>query len=616
MSLLPKKPVMDQEFVKTAAHVNYATVGRKLTESVREYKTAAVVTPLLVLGEVVFEVMIPLYTADLIDAIKSGANLSQILSTGGVLALMALVSLAFGAAAGLTCAKASTGFAKNLRKDMFYNIQTFSFAVIDRFSSSSLVTRITTDVMNVQMAYMMLIRTAIRSPFMLVLAFIAAYSMAGWLALVFVVIIPVLAVALFAVIRKVVPVFRRIFRKYDALNERAEENLAGIRVVKSYVREDYEKEKYDRAATEVQNDFTYAETHPRPQRADHELLHLHGHGLRDLRRLLRHRLHARRAARRGAVLLAHHLRLHDAHAAHDALDDLRPGRHERGERAPHLRGPRREDHDRPARRPRDRGRRRLNRLRRRRVLLSRGQGPRGAPRHRPSHQERRGHRRHRVDGLRQVDPRPAHPAPLRRHARGPSAWAARDVRDYDLETLRDAVAMVLQKNVLFSGTIAENLRWGNEHATDEEVLEAGAPRPGGRASSRAFPDKYDTYIEQGGTNVSGGQKQRLCIARALLQAPQDPDPRRLDLAPSTPRPTRLIREGFRNYLPDDHQGHHRPAHASSVEDADRIVVMDSGTHQRHRDPRGAPAPRRHLPRGLRSRRTSRATTSASSASWR
>ena len=172
---------------------------------------------------------------------------------------MALVSLAFGAAAGLTCAKASTGFAKNLRKDMFYNIQTFSFAVIDRFSSSSLVTRITTDVMNVQMAYMMLIRTAIRSPFMLVLAFIAAYSMAGWLALVFVVIIPVLAVALFAVIRKVVPVFRRIFRKYDALNERAEENLAGIRVVTSYVREDYEKEKYDRAATEVQNDFTYAE---------------------------------------------------------------------------------------------------------------------------------------------------------------------------------------------------------------------------------------------------------------------------------------------------------------------------------------------------------------------
>lgn len=259
MSLLPKKPVMDQEFVKTAAHVNYATVGRKLTESVREYKTAAVVTPLLVLGEVVFEVMIPLYTADLIDAIKSGADLSQILSTGGVLALMALVSLAFGAAAGLTCAKASTGFAKNLRKDMFYNIQTFSFAVIDRFSSSSLVTRITTDVMNVQMAYMMLIRTAIRSPFMLVLAFIAAYSMAGWLALVFVVIIPVLAVALFAVIRKVVPVFRRIFRKYDALNERAEENLAGIRVVKSYVREDYEKDKYDRAATEVQNDFTYAE---------------------------------------------------------------------------------------------------------------------------------------------------------------------------------------------------------------------------------------------------------------------------------------------------------------------------------------------------------------------
>ena len=172
----------EQQFEKTAAHMTYPQIMRRLMGSIRQYKGAAIATPLLVLGEVVFEVLIPLLTADLIDAIKAGADLSQILSTGGLLALMALVSLGFGAAAGLTCAKASVGFAKNLRKDMFYNIQTFSFAVIDRFSSSSLVTRLTTDVMNVQMAYMMLIRTAIRSPFMLVGAFIAAYTMwqAGW----------------------------------------------------------------------------------------------------------------------------------------------------------------------------------------------------------------------------------------------------------------------------------------------------------------------------------------------------------------------------------------------------------------------------------------------------
>ena len=182
--------VADQAVEKTAPEIGYLSIMRRLTKSVRQYKGATIATPLLVLGEVVFEVMIPLRTAELIDAIRAGAGLDQILSSGAVLALMAIVSLAFGAAAGLTCAKASVGFAKNLRKDMFYNIQTFSFAVIDRFSSSSLVTRLTTDVTNVQMAYMMLIRTAIRSPFMLVLAFGAAYMMAGWLALVFVVIIP------------------------------------------------------------------------------------------------------------------------------------------------------------------------------------------------------------------------------------------------------------------------------------------------------------------------------------------------------------------------------------------------------------------------------------------
>ena len=510
MSILPQKPVMDQEFVKTAAHVGYGTVGRKLMGSVREYKRAAVVTPLLVLGEVVFEVMIPLFTADLIDAIKAGADLNEIVSTGAVLAIMALVSLAFGAAAGLTCAKASTGFAKNLRKDMFYNIQTFSFAVIDRFSSSSLVTRITTDVMNVQMAYMMLIRTAVRSPFMLVLAFIAAYSMAGWLALVFVVIIPILALALFGVIRKVVPIFRRIFRKYDALNERAEENLAGIRVVKSYVREDYEKQKYERAATEVQNDFTYAErilalnapimnfcvytvmvfviyagsyaiVSSRGELLDvGQFSSLITYGFMMLMQLMMLSMifaqvvMSEENARRIYEVLDAKTTIDQpsdpvTEVADGSIDFDGVGFSYSG------------DKDREALRDID-------------LHIRSGEvigiiGSTGSAK----------------TSLVQLIPR------LYDVTEGSVRVGGRDVRDYDLETLRDAVAMVLQKNVLFSGTIAENLRWGNEHATDEEIVEA-ARLAQADEFVQTFPDKYDTYIEQGGTNVSGGQKQRLCIA--------------------------------------------------------------------------------------------------------
>ena len=573
MSLLPKKPVVDQEFVKTAAHVGYGAVGRKLVKSVREYKAAAVVTPLLVLGEVVFEVMIPLFTADLIDAIKAGADLNQILTTGGILALMALVSLGFGAAAGLTCAKASTGFAKNLRKDMFYNIQTFSFAVIDRFSSSSLVTRITTDVMNVQMAYMMLIRTAIRSPFMLVLAFIAAYSMAGWLALIFVVIIPVLALALITVIRKVVPVFRRIFRnKYDALNERAEENLAGIRVVKSYVREDYEKQKYDVAATEVQNDFTYAErilalnapimnfcvytvmvfviyagsyaiVSSRGELLDvGQFSSLITYGFMMLMQLMMLSMIF------AQVVMSEEnaRRIYEVLDAKTTIDQPADPVTEVADGSIDFDGVGFSYSD-------DKNREALRNID---LHIKSGEvigviGSTGSAK----------------SSLVQLIPR------LYDVTEGSVRVGGRDVREYDLEVLRDAVAMVLQKNVLFSGTIAENLRWGNERATDEEVLEA-ARLAQADEFVQTFPDKYDTYIEQGGTNVSGGQKQRLCIARALLKKPKI-----LILDDSTSavdtKTDRLIREGFRNYLPETTKII-IAQRTSSVEDADRIVVMDSG----------------------------------------
>ncbi|MBM6675348.1 ABC transporter ATP-binding protein [Olsenella uli] len=562
----------EEQFEKTAAHMTYPQIMHRLMGSIRQYKGAALATPLLVLGEVVFEVLIPLLTADLIDAIKAGADLNQILTTGGLLALMALVSLAFGAAAGLTCAKASVGFAKNLRKDMFYNIQTFSFAVIDRFSSSSLVTRLTTDVMNVQMAYMMLIRTAIRSPFMLIGAFIAAYTMAGWLAVVFVVVIPVLAVALLAVVRKVTPIFRRIFRKYDALNERAEENLSGIRVVKSYVREDYEKKKYDAAASEVQRDFTHAErilalnapimnfcvytvmvfviyvgsyaiVSTRGELLDvGQFSSLITYGFMMLMSLMMLSMifamvvMSEENARRIFEVLDAKTTIEEpadpvTEVADGSIDFDHVGFSYRGDK----------DHE---------------ALREVDLHIRSGEvigviGSTGSAK----------------STLVQLIPR------LYDVTEGTVRVGGVDVRDYDLETLRNAVAMVLQKNVLFSGTIKDNLRWGKQDATDEEIVEA-ARLAQADEFVRTFPDGYDTHIEQGGTNVSGGQKQRLCIARALLKSPKI-----LILDDSTSavdtKTDRLIREGFRSYLPETTKII-IAQRTSSVEDADRIVVMDSG----------------------------------------
>ena len=564
--------VVEQQFEKTAAHMTYPQIMHRLMGSIRQYRGAAIATPLLVLGEVVFEVLIPLLTADLIDAIKAGADLGQILSTGGLLALMALISLAFGAAAGLTCAKASVGFAKNLRKDMFYNIQTFSFAVIDRFSSSSLVTRLTTDVMNVQMAYMMLIRTAIRSPFMLIGAFIAAYTMAGWLAIVFVVVIPVLAVALLAVVRKVTPIFRRIFRKYDALNERAEENLSGIRVVKSYVREDYEKQKYDAAASEVQRDFTHAErilalnapimnccvytvmvfviyvgsyaiVSTRGELLDvGQFSSLITYGFMMLMSLMMLSMifamvvMSEENARRIFEVLDAKTTIEQpenpvCEVADGSIDFDHVGFSYKGDKSHEA-------------------------LREVDLHIRSGEvigviGSTGSAK----------------STLVQLIPR------LYDVTEGTVRVGGVDVRDYDLDTLRNAVAMVLQKNVLFSGTIKDNLRWGKQDATDDEILEA-ARLAQADEFVQTFPDKYDTHIEQGGTNVSGGQKQRLCIARALLKHPKI-----LILDDSTSavdtKTDKLIREGFRNYLPETTKII-IAQRTSSVEDADRIVVMDSG----------------------------------------
>ncbi len=557
---------------RTMPDVGVWTIVKKLAGSVREYKGVTIATPLLVLGEVFFEVAIPTRVAELINAIKAGADLSVVLSTGGTLALMAVASLCFGAAAGVTCSKASCGFARNLRHDLFHNIQTFSFTTIDSFSNSSLVTRLTTDVTNVQQAFMMLIRTAVRSPFMLVLTFAAAYSLGGNLAFIFVLVIPFMAVALFAIVRKVNPIFRRIFKKYDALNESAEENLSAMRVVKSFVREDYEKEKFGHASEEVQKDFTYVErilalNSPIMTLSMYVVFvvviyvgsyliistqgaaldvgafsSLFTYGMMMLSSLMMLSMIF------AMVTMAEEgsRRIYEVLVASSTIDEpaepvyeIEDGSIDFNDVSFSYSG--------------DRERMALSDVD---LHVKSGEvigviGSTGSAK----------------SSLVQLIPR------LYDVTEGAVLVGGRDVREYDLDTLRNGVAMVLQKNVLFSGTIAENLRWGNPDATDEEILEA-ARLAQADEFVQTFPNKYDTYIEQGGTNVSGGQKQRLCIARALLKKPKI-----LILDDSTSavdtKTDKLIRAGFRDYLPQTTKII-IAQRTSSVEDADRIVVMDDG----------------------------------------
>lgn len=562
----------DTTQTKTLANVPWKTIVAKLSQSIREYRGASLATPLLVLGEVLFEVTIPYMTANLIDAVKDGADLDQIIGRGLMLAVMALISLAFGASAGLTCAKASCGFAKNLRKDMFSQIQTFSFATIDSFSSSSLVTRMTTDVTNVQMAYMMIIRTAIRAPFIIVLSFIASWIMGGWLSVIFLVLMPVLAYALIKIIRVVMPIFRRIFKKYDALNDSAKENLEGIRVVKSYVREDFEKQKFDRASEEVRADFTHAERilalnapimnfciyaifscviylgsyaiiTTRGQLIDvGQFSSLITYGFMMLMGLMMVSMIfalvaiAEEGARRIYEVLTATTTINEPE---EPIFELDNGAIDFNNVSFSYSA--------------DKSREALSDID---LHIKSGEvigiiGPTGSAK----------------SSLVQLIPR------LYDVTEGSLFVAGHDVRDYDLDTLRNSVSMVLQKNVLFSGTIADNLRWGNEHATDEEVLEA-AKLACADEFVQQLPGKYDYWIEQGGTNVSGGQKQRLCIARALLKKPKI-----LILDDSTSavdtKTDKMIRAGFKKYLPETTKII-IAQRTSSVEDADRIIVMNDG----------------------------------------
>lgn len=545
---------------------------KELGRSIREYKRVSIATPILVSGEVVMECIIPFLIATLVNEVKAGCDMGRLLRYGGILVCMAAASLLFGALAGATCATASAGLAKNLRHDIFYRIQEYSFENIDKFMTSSLVTRMTTDITNVQNAYMMVIRTAIRAPLMLVFAFAMAFIMGGRMAWIFLFVVPFLGAGLAIVISKTMPLFRRVFKKYDRLNSSIQENISAMRVVKSFVREAYEQKKFNAAAEDVCHDFTRAErilalNNPMMQfciytvmtfvlsYGSYTVITTRGlaldvgqmsslvtysfmmlNSLMMLSMVFTMITMAGESGKRIVEVLSEESTLTDPAApiyevANGAIDfDNVSFKYSRDAERPVLSG--------------------IN------LHIRSGEtigivGGTGSAK----------------SSLVQLIPR------LYDVSSGSVAVGGVDVRDYDIEALRNQVAVVLQKNVLFSGTIKENLRWGNKEASDEELIQA-CELACADEFIRQFPDGYDTYIEQGGTNVSGGQKQRLCIARALLKKPKI-----LILDDSTSavdtKTDARIRQAMRTYIPETTKLI-IAQRTASVEDADRIIVMDNG----------------------------------------
>lgn len=544
-----------------------------LGKSVREYKKPALLTPLLVTLEVVMEVVIPLLMANLIDKGIYAGQMNEILKIGVMLVVASLLSLVFGILSGITASKASAGFAKNLRKDLYYKIQDFSFTNIDKFSTSSIVTRLTTDISYVQMAFQMLTRIVVRTPLMLIFSLIMSFSINAKLAIIFLALMPVIGITLYVIMSKAHPIFERVFKKYDVLNNVVEENTNGIRVVKSYLLEESEKKKFGNISNEIYIDFSKAQrlmslTNPVMQFSMYLAIiliswfgakiivttHMVDLEVGQLTSLITYGIRLLSSLMMLAMLLVMStMARNSAERIYEILVEK-----------PDLANPKK-----PIKKVENGsiefknvsfsyvGNKKKECLKNINIKIKSGEtvgiiGGIGSGK----------------STLVSLIPR------LYDATEGKVEVGGKDVKQYDIETLRNNVSVVLQKNVLFSGTIKENLKWGDKDATDEEIVEA-CKLAQADSFIQEFPDKYDTHIEQGGTNVSGGQRQRLCIARALLKKPQililDDSTSAVDTKTDS-----LIRKAFKEEIPNTTKII-IAQRIASVQDADKIIVLDNGT---------------------------------------
>lgn len=545
---------------------------KTLMGSLREFKRESILTPIVVIIEVIFESFIPFLIARLVNNLQTGADMSMVINSGLLVLLIAFISLIFGILAGNWASKAATGLARNLRRDMFSNIQGFAFENINKFSSSSLVTRLTTDVTNVQMSYMMIIRGAFRFPINLVISFIMAYSMGGKMAFIFLFTAPLMAIIIALIMRKVMPMFRRVFKKYDNLNKSIQENVKGIRVVKSFVREPFEKDKFENAAEDLRRDFTEAEKIIAIN--DPAFMLMLNIAMIFVLSVGSYVVITTRGADfnigQMSALLTYSFQILNSLMTLSMIFVMVVISQESAKRITEVLNEKSSlvNPAKPVTEVKDgsisfenvsfsyEDKETGDDLSNVTLEIESGQtigiiGSTGSSK----------------STLIQLIPR------LYDAKSGVVKVGGVDVKDYDLEVLREQVALVLQKNVLFSGTIKDNLRWGNEHATEEEMIE-GCKLAQAHDFVMSFEKGYDTHIEQGGSNLSGGQKQRLSIARSLIKKPKililDDSTSAVDMKTDA-----LIRSGLKSFMPETTKLI-IAQRIDSVKEADKIIVMNEG----------------------------------------